>query len=92
MFIDNEQNRACTIEHIQHICLPVCHNPDQEDNIYDQVFLSLCWNYHKINILGAVFHCAYAFKITDVILPKLTVDINWIQICDQVLKNFIAHI
>lgn len=29
-FLDNEQNRADTVKHIQHICLPMCHNPDLE--------------------------------------------------------------
>lgn len=70
----------------------MCHKPDQEDCIYDTVFLSFCWHYHKISILGAVSHCVHACKIRDIILPKFTVDINWIQISDQVLKSFIARI
>lgn len=38
--------------------------------------------------LEVVPHCVCTYKITDTILPKLTVVIDWIQISDQVLRSF----
>lgn len=38
----------------------------------------------KQAFLEAVSHSVYGFKTRDIILPKPTVHIDWIQISDQV--------